>query len=733
MLEEGIAQGIAPPIIQLRRRRAVGLVVLFTAASFLGSGLLFLVEPMVSKLLLPHLGGAAAVWNTALVFFQFTLLLGYGWAHLTIKKLGPRRHWFVQSGILLLSLLALPVAIPADWLPGDTPPAMWTLAALVVAVGGPFFVLSTSSPTLQRWLSFTNAPGATDPYFLYAAGNAGSLIGLLGYPLIVEPALTLQGQSRLWSYLFGAFVIVSIAAGFFMLRHRSSTATAPATHTRLEVLGWGRRMRWLGWSAVPSALLIGVTHHVSTDIAAFPLLWVVPLAIYLVTFIIAFGPNPNWLSVFSDKAVRLLALPVAVTFIVGLAGPVQTLIPHVLFFAFAAMLAHGRLANDRPTPFYLTEYFLLMSVGGAIGGLLTALVAPMIFSGVFEYPLAIVGAVILVTQARRLRHQFLRIGLGVVMAGLVGTAWWLLRTQGESRAQLAAFLTVVAVGLAYTTVSRPRIYALVVAGVIAVGLIADYSGLLDARRTFFGVYRVTAEDGFRLFHSGTTIHGAELLEHPGQPVTYFHRLGPMGLFMESRSDLPPQRIAIVGLGVGTLAAYGRPGDSITFFEIDQAVADIALAPDFFTYLAQPKAEVDIKIGDGRLLLEAEASKYDLIILDAFSSDSIPVHLITQEALDSYLDHLAPGGVLAYNVSNRYIDVAPILARQARERSLYGLKANDFKGDRATGKSPSRWVFLAREASHLQGLDEKPFEPLGNGADAPLWTDSYSNVLQVIDF
>ena len=733
MLEEGTEQVTSEPFIRLQPPRTWGLVVLFSGASFLGSGLLFLVEPMVSKLLLPHLGGAASVWNTAIVFFQVTLLLGYGWAHISIRKLGPKRHVLLQASLLLVSLLALPIAIPDGWSPGTAPPALWAVAVLVVAVGGPFFVLSTSSPTLQRWLSFTDTHGSGDPYFLYAAGNAGSLIGLLGYPFLVEPGFTLLGQSQVWAFLYGGFVMISIAAGVVMVRHRQPGARILKAVEASQPLTWKRRRQWILLSAVASALLLGVTHHISTDIAAFPLLWVIPLAIYLLTFVIAFGPNPPGLIRFCEKAVRMLAIPVVATFIVGLAGPVPTLIPHLLFFTVAALMAHGRLASDRPDPAHLTEYFLLISIGGAIGGLLTALVAPAIFPGIFEYPLAILGAALLAASGRPTLARPRRIATGIIVGGLLITGWYLLDVAGEPRPQWAALAVIVASGIAYVAFSNVRNYAVVLAGAIVLGMAANYSDLLDARRTFFGVYRVTSENGFRLFHSGTTVHGAESLADPGVAITYFHRDGPIGRFLESRSDLPPQSIGIVGLGVGTLASYGRPGDHITFYEIDQAVADVALRADLFTYLAGTAAEIDIKVGDGRLLLASEQKLFDVIVLDAFSSDSIPVHLITQEALDAYLAHLAPEGVLAYNVSNRYLDVAPILARQAAQRDLFGLRADDLVGDRTTGKNPSRWVLLTRDPESLSELEgDELFKSLGDGAGAPLWTDSYSNVLQVID-
>lgn len=732
---------------------------LFVTTTFLGAGLLFLVQPMVAKMLLPVLGGTPDVWNTAMVFFQAVLLAGYAYAHLSTSRLGLRRQPLVQLVVLLVPLALLPVAVPAGWVPPQgVAPALWTLLALAVAVGTPFFVLSTSSPTLQRWFSVTDHPAAADPYFLYAAGNVGSLLALVGYPLFVEPRFALEDQARLWSAGYVVFV-VACAACVVAMRRRYAFAGDPQVHPAAagEAIGepvvraglddedaapvpWRRRGRWILWAFIPSALMLGVTRHISTDIASVPLLWVIPLALYLISFIVAFGREPSRVVTVTSRAVRLLVIPVALTFVASYASVWLILLPHLALFFLIALLAHGRLAMDRPSPRRLTEFYLWISVGGVLGGVVCALLAPVVFDSVAEYPLVLGLALALrVPTAEeasdRHRPTWLIAGYVLLLTALVSVAFAIQHVgAGGGQTQPALLLLAVAALLVYLGARTTHAFAAGLGLILAIGLFISPLPELHSERTFFGVHRVLRDDrGRHLLANGTTTHGMQAPDDPGEPLGYYHREGPIGEVLTGLEQSGrPRDIAVIGLGTGALAAYGRAQDSFTFYEIDPAVARIASNPDYFTYLSDTPASTRIVLGDGRLSLADDGdARFDVIVLDAFSSDAVPAHLLTVEAVQEYLDHLEPDGLLAFHVSNRYFDLAPVVGRVGQQLGLSGLVRTDMPAaaESAAGHLSSQWVLLARSPDDLGVVDgHHEWYDVTAAGTAPLWTDSFSDLI-----
>jgi spermidine synthase len=705
--------------------RARLVLALFTASSFLGAGLLFAVQPMVAKMLLPLLGGSPAVWNTAMVFFQLTLLAGYAYAHFAVTRFRPPVHRAVQVGLIAVPLLLLPVAVPSGWLaPTDSAPIGWVLVVLLVMVGAPFFALSTLSPTLQRWLADTDHPAAANPYFLYAAGNAGSLLSLLAYPLVLEPTLGVETQTHVWMAAYVLLVLIVGATALLAGPGGTERFAAPASGR--TPTPWPRRAFW-GYAAfVPSALMLGVTRHLSTDIASFPLLWVVPLALYLLTFVIAFRSEPHREVRAAAAVLRFSVIPAVLMFGSTQATWLLLTVPLLLFTA-AAVVAHGRLMLSRPDPSGLTEFYLWISIGGAAGGVFAALVAPLVFDRILEYPIAIALALTLLPVRSIVSQRIRSLSAGVIV---LATAAGILRYLGTEDAWVlaAAVVTVTA----YVGFRDSRAFAVALVMLLG-GLLIGESGTLATDRTFFGVHRVyEADDGRRVISSGTTVHGIQLPGSDGAvPSGYYHPEGPIGQVLTGLWDHHQLDVGVIGLGAGTLAAYARPTDTFTFYEIDPAVVEIATNPELFTYVDDAQGQVEFVIGDGRVMLDRSGEVYDAVVLDAFSSDSIPTHLITREALGVYLDHLRPDGLLAIHISNRHLDLEPVIGRLATELGLSTRSKTHDPSAVASrqGSASSTWVTLARADRVLDDLGEDPGW-IRTRADGPLWTDSYTSLLSV---
>jgi hypothetical protein len=753
----------------MTRLRHLALSLLFTATLFLSSALLFFVQPLFAKLVLPTLGGTPGVWNTCMVFFQTALLAGYAYAHLTPALLGVRLQALAHLALLAVPLALLPFGdVARSAPPAGATPVVWLLTLLLTTVGLPFFVVAASGPLLQKWFAHTDHPAARDPYFLYAASNLGSLLALLGYPLVVEPALLLTGsdgrpllpllhttdaaarwplnQVTVWAAGYVALLILFILCASAVRRPAATKAT-PAGSTDEPTPSALRRLRWVALAFVPSSWMLSVTTYLTTDIAAIPLLWVVPLALYLLTFILAFGRRRLIPRRWVRQLQPLLAVMLAVVFLSEATEPVWLLVSlHLAGFTVAALWCHGELAGDRPAARHLTEFYLWLSVGGALGGLFNGLLAPVVFSGLLEYPLILVLAALLRCwpRAGAPRRELNRADLVRPALLGVGTALLVLVLQALGLPPGQLTMAVVfgpSAVVCYTFVDHPSRYAFGLAALLMAG--HAYHGIhgrpLYRERSFFGVHRVNLDGqrGCHLLVHGNTVHGMQFLDPDKrrQPLTYYHPDGPIGrIFRQFSGPDAKPHVAVVGLGAGSLAAYGEPGQHFTFYEIDPMVARIARDPTFFTFLADCPAQVEIELGDARLTLaDAPNGRYGLLVIDAFSSDAIPLHLLTREALGLYLTKLADDGVLAFHISNRYLELAPVLANLAADAGLLAFGRDDLsvsEEEAADGKSPSRWVILVRDRNHLGSAARKMWFPLRPDPSFPLFTDSYSNLLRV---
>ncbi|MDM4772443.1 spermidine synthase [Solimonas sp. SE-A11] len=720
---------------------------LFACTLFLSSALLFAVQPMISKMVLPLLGGSPGVWNACMCFFQAGLLAGYAYAHLLAKRLAWTTQAALHASLLLLAFLFLPPALGHAAPPADGSPVWWLLGLLAFSVGLPFFVLSATAPLVQHWFSRTRHPDARNPYFLYAASNAGSLLALLGYPLVIEPQWDLGQQGLAWSagfMLLGLALAACFAAAY---RQRSDDNGAPATEAEAPAVSGRLRLQWLALSFLPSSLLLGVTTFITTDLASTPLLWVIPLALYLTTFILVFARRPPLPHEWTRRALPHLLILIALLSLLHIAS-VWLLALHLAGFFVITMVSHGELAARRPPPAHLTEFYLYMSLGGVLGGIFNALLAPAIFSGVYEYPLMLAASCLLAGQATAGRRALALDGLlpALLLGALVLLALGsdalrsLLAKGGQAGIVLAvlAFAGLAALLLSFS--SRPLRFALGIAACLGFAMVRQVQGALEMERSFFGIYKVIpVEEGRRtaLLH-GTTVHGVASRDpaHYRLPMSYYAPQGPFGQLLSADAAGGLARIGVVGLGVGALSCYARPGQAWTFHEIDPLVERLARDTRHFRYLEACGQNTSVVIGDARLTLEqVPDGGYDLLVLDAYSSDSIPLHLMSREALALYLRKLSPQGLLAFHVTNRHLDLMPVLARLAGDAGLAGLQQRFRPADelrRQGDASATDVVLLSRDPANLALLlPGGAWQPLEGVPGTPLWTDSYSNILGVI--
>jgi hypothetical protein len=728
------------------RRRSRALVAVFSATIFLSAFLMFIVEPMIARMVLPLLGGAAAVWTTCLVFFQAVLLCGYAYAHGATTLLGPRRHAAVHIGVVSLPLLFLPVGLGTGTPPPSDNPAGWLLLTLLTSIGLPFFALSTSAAVLQKWYSVTDDEGARDPYFLYAASNLGSFAALIAYPLLVERTLRLQQQAQLWTIGYAMLAVLTIACAASVWRRGSGTAvTAPsASSIAAEAIGWSRRARWTVLAFVPSSLLLAVTSYMSTDVASVPLLWMVPLCVYLGTFVVAFSPGAARARALASRFMPLSVIALALLLIAQMNRPVSVVIPlHLFVFGVIALACHGELADDRPSPARLTEFYFWISLGGMLGGMFNAVLAPVIFTGIVEYPLVLIVACLVRRAAPAETRGSWRADAAWI--ALIGSAAMLsvwINGQFGSVSRFLILGAAVPALLAFGQQRRPLRFAGCVAALLLSGALVQspFGRAVYADRTFFGVYRVRVDDrlNYRFMFHGPTLHGMQSTEDSRRSasLSYFHKNGPIGqVFAAAPQAAAAREVAVVGLGVGSLATYAGPSQRWTIYEIDPAVEDVARNPAFFTYLQECGRRCDVVIGDARVSLgRARPAQFGVLILDAFSSDAIPVHLLTREALSLYLSRLAPNGIIALHISNLHLSLSPVLGRLAQDQGLVALWQREpaTAGSLADGKFPSEWMVLARTRADLGALADDPRWKAPDVAPAtPLWTDDFSNILSVL--
>jgi hypothetical protein len=715
-------------------------------------------EPMFAKMILPLLGGSPSVWNTCIVFYQTLLLLGYVYAHVTTQWLGLRWQAALHVLLLVIVFVTLPVHVLRGWAPPlSSNPVLWLFLLLLVSIGLPFFTLSATAPLLQKWFAFTAHPSAKDPYFLYSASNLGSLIGLLGYPLLIEAYFSLPLQAKTWSVsyillagMISACAIIALKSSRIEVRHLMDETTHASPGLRV-----GQRIRWVLLAFVPSSLLLGVTNYITTDIAQVPLLWIIPLAIYLISFILVFSPKPVTPHGLMVRVQPFLLVALAILFYWGFTKIVAwPFIPfHLLVFFVTAMVCHGEIAYSRPSTFHLTEYYLWISVGGVLGGMFNTLVVPQVFNSLVEYPLMIVIACLLrpSLDSDRQRPYKRWFDLGLPLASLVlfslskiGMRYYVEGRNILGTLELIVFILISCIlgAVCFSFRSRPIRFGLGMGAILLVGFLwtGEQEEILYKERSFFGIHKVVHDPkgGYHLLFHGTTLHGAQSLNpmRTHEPLTYFYPTGPLGQVFDIFPKNPDDaQVAIIGLGTGSSAGYARSGQHWTFYEIDPAVERIARDARYFTFLKDCLANIDVVLGDARLsLVNAPDHSYDLIVLDAFSSDAIPIHLLTREALNLYMDKLSESGVMVFHISNRYLDLKPVLGNLAHDANLPCFAQDDMElseAEKKAKKAPSTWVVMARRspALNLLAADHR-WKPLSSSSKSRLWTDDFSNILSV---
>lgn len=720
----------------------------FIATICAGSFLLFLVQPMVARMALPRLGGAPSVWNSAMLVYQALLLGGYAYAH-WLGRFSARIQAGIHLVLFLVAALTLPVGLSGALPSASANPVFWAPYLLLTSIGPLFFVVAAQAPLMQRWFTLS---GGEDPYPLYAASNFGSFAGLIAYPLLVEPLLPVADQSLLWS---GGYLTLMVLVAISAFAMPKDIASAPVAPLETDIPDWKTVTRWIVLAAVPSGLMLSTSLHLTTDIVAMPLLWVVPLGLYLLSFSVAFAINRR-LADFLTKAAPFVLLMAAFCAFMD-----STRLP--FFFAFLALLnlfvvsvaLHGRMFAMRPHPEHLTRFYLAMSFGGVLGGIFCALIAPLVFDWTYEHPILLVASALLVAPrpmfgvSARLWIRNDRVLLPVI-AALVGV---FVLSQAGARSYTAIDSDLVKYGAAFLILAIALIgfgNAIVFAGAtgaLMLGLngwekieLSREPGMLT--RSYFGVYSVRTDGtNARFLIHGTTVHGVQNLGAARETMhtTYYAPRSGIGLAMATVPQLygPNARIGIVGLGAGTLACYALPGQRWKFYEIDPAIVTIASDPKRFTFLSRCQPKLDVAIGDARLTLAAEPSnRADLLAIDAFSSDAVPMHLLTQEAFATYRRHIAPGGLLMVHISNRYLDLEPVLAAAAQHG--WASAARDYNAttdERRLNYSPSLWIAFSPDKTIIQRLiaadPAEEWRALAARPGFKPWTDDHASILSIL--
>lgn len=728
------------------------IVAVFSVALLLSALLLFSIQPMFAKLLLPKLGGAPGVWAVSLAFFQVMLLAGYAYAHVLRRCIGRRWDMIAHLALMAGAVLTLPFGLSPEQVPPAGEPYLWLLGVLAAGIGLPFLAVSATAPLLQAWFAASGHRNAPNPYFLYRASNLGSLLALLSYPVVVEPALGLATQARIWSAGFALLIALIAVSAWISGANLRPPAPAEVEASGIPAPKWSDRARWIGLSFVPSGLLVAFTSYITTDIASVPFLWVMPLAVFLATFILAFREVPA-----IPSAAMLVAQPLAVigSLLALLATGGGT--PILLFAAstgcaalfVTAMVCHRALYESRPDRLLLTEFYLWMSFGGVLGGMFAAILAPQVFSAILEYPiLLLLGLTCRPGLAKALGDpaERQRVGAGAALGlALVGVASPFLSTRlSEDPARIIGLLAMT--GLSFMmlrTRERPlRLLAnATVAGSVLI-VVPSTLNLGDSHRSFFGVHRVVSiEDGaVRVLMHGTTAHGVERLkDKAGTPLTrpvpaaYYHEDGPLARGIgEARkaigTPLQPLSVGIVGLGAGSMSCHAHPGERWRYYEIDPVVVAIARDRRYFSFLSSCGAGADIVIGDARLTIAREPKgQLDYLVIDAFSSDAIPVHLLTREAIATYLERLSPTGLLALHISNRHLDLRASSA--ATSLSLPGTYAAVawHAPPPDTDASASLVMFVTRSTDVYRSILSWPGARPADHEGGKPWTDDFSNI------
>ena len=752
----------------------------FSLTLLLSSFLLFLVQPMIGRMLLPSLGGTPAVWNGCMLFFQAALLAGYAWAHYGPPKLGVKNHLLVHLFLLAAVCCLLPMKIVDSWAaPVDSNPMFWLLGQLTLCVGLPFFVISSSAPLLQRWfsLSASETDQGSEPWFLYAISNFGSLVALISYPFVFERIMGLTNQGIFWASGFLLLTCMFANCAWYTLRNaRPEVLTRPRTKTHTAPLSWNQRVRYIVLAAIPSSLMLGVTTIVSTDAGSFPLMWSIPLALYLITFILVFAKRQllphRW--IVRATPFFLLAMPLVMTIDLG-DNPALMIAAHFAVFFVVAMACHGEMARLRPPVEQLTEFYLMMSIGGVVGGAFNSLLAPVLFNSILEYPIVLIAASLALPAWREIADgqnstdrspapSWLSIekiwAVPVALLVLLSGVWafeYSLLTLFRPLVMLLGFAVPAAVCILLARSPRRFVpcYALLLLGYPFIHVNHDVT---LKQRGFFGVNEIATVGEFRTLINGRTQHGMQRIEETENPLplSYYHPDGPVGDLFRQFGD-QQNRIGVVGLGVGTIAAYGQANQQLDFYEIDPIVYQMASDENYFSYLSSARSDVEVILGDARVQLDARRKRmsrltnvawrpnsnetqtknrlYGMMILDAFGSDSVPIHLLTEEAVELYLDSLDENGLLAIHISSKFMNFIPVGAALSQHFGLHSAVRTDAQltqSDRQSGRSASRYMIFSRDKETIDRfLDlENGWQPLKS--DRPVhWTDEHANILDVM--
>jgi hypothetical protein len=731
-------------------------LVVYTAAIFVSALLLFSVQPLFTKMVLPRLGGSPAVWSVAMVFFQTLLLAGYAYAHCLTQIRNRMVPVAVHLLLLLVAVLTLPLSIASGW--GEPPIsgyALWLLGLFAVSIGLPFFALAANNPLLQAWFVRSGHPAGPDPYFLYASSNIGSFLALLSYPVLIEPLFPLRMQNLIWTAGYGVLILLIAACGLLLLRSPPVDVAALQDDDRATPApSLSLRARWIFLAAVPSGLLIAVTAHISTDVAAAPLLWVLPLSLYLLTWVLVFQSRPllphKWMLALQPLAIAGVVVLLTVG---GEQNLLLTLGGHQLFFFVIAMACHGELARTRPAAKYLTGFYVALSFGGMLGGLFAGLIAPFTFSWIAEYPILLALAALCrpadggerLPQLTRWYWIVLAI-LAVALMVPAETTGKLTTSLQDHRVWVAGSVGVLAAVLALLlNADRWKIFATVAVALVLIRLYPADDGRVVTVRSFFGVHKilVTPSGQYHVLMHGTTIHGAQkYLNNDGtpvtgrpEPITYYHRDGGIGQAITAMRERKgaPLKVAVIGVGSGTLTCAAEPGESWKFFEIDQSMVDAASDPKYFSYIKNCAPDFKPVIGDARLTFAKEPDGvYDLVIVDAYSSDAIPIHLATEEAMKIYKDKLAPQGAVVMHVSNRHLELESVVVGIADANDLKSWVYNEDSGRDDEYIFATDVVVCAREEADVGKLasSDKWAETEPTEGER-VWTDDYSNILGAV--
>ncbi len=737
----------------------------FSLTLILSATLLFSVQPMFSKMVLPLLGGTPQVWNTAMLFFQICLLAGYGYAHATTKFLNVRMQSVIHIILLFIVLFALPFGIPEGWLPdGNKDPTMWQLSLMTVTIGAPFFVLAASAPMLQRWFSSTSHPDAQNPYFLYGASNLGSMAALFAYPTIIEPLLDLNGQSTSWTYgYFALFALITISA--LIIWNDIKKAPKQTTNTPAEAVTNKQRLTWVFLSFVPSSLMLGVTTLITTDIASVPLLWVMPLALYVLTFIIAFAKKPiinipQSRVLFDLLFVAVIALGITVEN--SLLNPFFLVGIYLALFFCASMLCHSKLVNAKPHNSHLTEFYLIMSAGGALGGIFNAIIVPQLFVVPIEFAL-IIGLCVLARFMSSPPNCIKAISTSILynffgkkddkhseaykieqllLAGIL-LLFILNQVIPEPKYFVAGLIVFVLLFLRQT---RTPFAVMSIITLIIFPFQNDlYSkdNIVYNSRNFFGVIKVIDDEHQRTLMHGTTNHGVQAKKDGElilKKISYYSKYSPIADVVEyyDRQEGDVQNFAVLGLGIGVMACFQKDGRSYDFFEIDPEIVHVAEDKELFTFLSDCGSPYNIVLGDARLKIQNKPNNtYDLIFSDVFSSDNIPIHILTKEAVEIYLSKITDEGAVVFHISNRYLDLEPILSQIATELGyelLGSVKSppEELLNDKNNLHFPSHHVIITKSEAIKQFLRDKRWSTGYKQDGVRAWTDQYSNIINAFN-